>query len=289
MSARWILCLAVILTVLGPATAAAELRWVGCGISKKAFMGALAAAYQERTGTLITLEGGGATRGVREVAAGQADLGGSCRHKLLVDEETGANLIPIGWDALVAIVHPDNPVSDITTADLEAVMTGSLVDWQALGGPAGAIALAVRQGRISGVGRMARELIFKDPDAAFSPDAAVFRSSGPVEQFVESEPLAIALTGISSARKRAVKVLSIDGAPPTYENVASGTYGLFRPLYLVVGTDPSPDVARFVAFAKGREGQRIIRDQGTVTLRDGASLWPRYRETMRQARQVGNF
>ena len=36
----------------------APLRWVGCGISKKAYMVALANAYEKKTGVKIDLEGG---------------------------------------------------------------------------------------------------------------------------------------------------------------------------------------------------------------------------------------
>jgi len=60
--------LAIITTVLSivvqPALAErqAPLRWAGCGISKKAYMVALAEAYEEKTGIKIDLEGGGDTR-----------------------------------------------------------------------------------------------------------------------------------------------------------------------------------------------------------------------------------
>ena len=53
---------------------ASELKWVGCGITKKAFMKELAAAYEKKTATKIIIKGGGATKGIRTVAGGVADL-----------------------------------------------------------------------------------------------------------------------------------------------------------------------------------------------------------------------
>src|SRR3990170_3020600 len=99
-----------VVTVMTESASAEELKWVGCGVSKKAFMGALAAAYENKTGVKIKIEGGGATRGIVDVAAAKADLGGTCRHVLPRDEERGAKLNPVGWDALVVIVHPSNKV-----------------------------------------------------------------------------------------------------------------------------------------------------------------------------------
>ena len=60
------------------ATEGRVLTWVGCGISKKGFMEDLAAAYEKKTGVKIVIDGGGATKGLRQVSAKQSDLGGSC-------------------------------------------------------------------------------------------------------------------------------------------------------------------------------------------------------------------
>lgn len=89
----------------------APLRWVGCGISKKAYMVALAEAYEKKTGVKIDLEGGGATRGIREVAASTADIGGSCRRRIFgAEAERSVTQVPVAWDALVVIVNKNNPV-----------------------------------------------------------------------------------------------------------------------------------------------------------------------------------
>ena len=268
---------------------AETLKWVGCGISKKAYMTAMTKAYQEKTGTLIDLEGGGATRGIRDVAAGEADLGGSCRHKILEHKETNTKLIPVGWDSIVVITHPSNPVKDISSEQLKAVMTGEIANWKELGGPDQPIQLAIRKGKISGVGLMVRELLFYNPDQDFSEKAQVMKSTGPLEQFVESEPLAIGVTGISSGRKRNVSFMSLDGAEPSYDNVASGSYPLTRPLYVTVPKDASEEVRRFVSFVTGPEGQDIMKQEGTVTMKDGQGLWEQYRAKMSEARSKGAF
>ncbi len=281
---------ALALAGLGPNTQAEELTWVGCGITKKAFMGALAEAYEKETGVKISLAGGGATKGIRDVNARAADIGGACRHKLTgAREEADAKLTPVAWDAIVVISHPKNPVKNITLDDLEGVFSGEILNWKDLGGPDAPIDLVAREGKISGVGRMVRELLFADPEMDFPPHTIRLRSSGPVEKYVEAHETALAFTGISSARKRRVGFMAINGIQPTYENISSGSYPLYRPLYLTSHKHSSQTVKDFIRFATRPKGQAIIKAQGTVTLRDGSKLWAEYRKKMHAARQVGNF
>ena len=51
------------------------IRWAGCGITKKAFMAELAHAYEAKTNVKVILEGGGATRGIRDTVSLRIDLG----------------------------------------------------------------------------------------------------------------------------------------------------------------------------------------------------------------------
>lgn len=260
-------------------TSAIEINWAGCGISKKAFMSEMAKAYEAETGVKVNLAGGGATKGIRETAAGNTDIGGTCRHTIPTAEEANTKLHPVAWDALVVIVAPNNPVDDISHEDLKKVFTGKITNWQDLGGPDSPIKVEARKGKISGVGLMARELIFADTDIDFA--ATTFhKSTGPVEKTVEKSVESIALDGISSARKRDLKFLSLNGVAPTVENIASGDYLLFRPLYIATPKKMDEKTKNFVRFVKSDKGQEVIKNQGTVTLEQGAKLWPKYRKNM---------
>ena len=115
-------------------------------------------------------------------------MGGSCRHVLTVDNESNAKLVPVGWDALVVIVHPNNPVSDIALEQIKAILSGELTNWKSLGGPNKKVELVDRHqgsgGKISGVGRMTRELVFFDPERDYTGNATSVKSSTEVEKFV---------------------------------------------------------------------------------------------------------
>lgn len=262
-------------------TAEQILSYSGCGITKKAFMAELATAFEADSGITVNVAGGGATKGIVNAAGRSSDLGGGCRHKLNGPEEASATQHHVAWDALVVIVHPDNPVQSISSDQLRKVLTGQIVNWSELGlGWDSEILVGTRNGKISGVGRMVRELIFQDLSADYSASSLVFPSSGPLEQSVESTLQMIAVTGISSAKKRQVKVLPVDGVEPSYDNIASGEYPYFRPLFLYTHNEPEPHTLRFIDFARSAQGQEIIRAQGTVNLEDGKALAGRYNAQM---------
>ncbi|MCX7794209.1 MAG: phosphate ABC transporter substrate-binding protein [Thermodesulfovibrionales bacterium] len=263
---------------------ATEIKWVGCDISLHSFMNAVAKEYEKKTGIKVLLTEAGAVRGIRDVAAGKADMGGTCRHKLLTEEEKGVKLQPVAWDAIVVITHKSNPVKSLTLQEVKDIFSGKITNWKEVGGPDQKIrVLDVEKGKISGVGRMARTLVFKNPEQEFTPDAQLFPTSGPMERAVEKEPWTIAFTGVSSAKKRDVKIIAIEKIEPTYENIVSGKYALYRPLYLVYRPDSPKEVLDFVSFVLSDEGQNIIKREGTVPLKEGMGLWKLYNERMKEA------
>ena len=251
------------------------IKWAGCGITKKAFMAELAKAYETKTGIKIQLEGGGATRGIRDTVKQRTDMGGSCRMNLPDEDrsELHASLHPVAWDALVIIINKKNPVKNLTRKQIQDIYRGKITNWRQVGGKNTPLHLYIRRGKISGVGYAIRQYLFEDSNIDFKTQQRFTkRSSGPIERSVEKEIGSIAITGVSSARKRNVKIISMDNKSPTYENVKNGSYGLYRPLYLVTTPTPSPKVKKFVSFARSKEGRKIIRENGTVPYMDAPHL-----------------
>lgn len=269
-----------------------NLVWAGCGITKHAFMAELAKAYEKKTSIKVNLQGGGATKGIRNAANGSIDIGGACRPIIEGhEEERGAYQVPVAWDALVVIVHPKNPVKTITVRELQKIYLGEIKNWKELGGWDRPIELYVRQGKFSGVGRTLRELVFANFNQEFPGAKHVVKSSGPLEKGVEENVLGIATTGISSAQRRKVNMLQLNGKEPNYENIKSGDYVLYRPLYLVTkGQATSSDkVKDFITFALSREGQSVIRKAGAVPYSDAMGLVMKQLEQYDRATERGLY
>lgn len=282
---------------ISPSTAQTDtLTWVGCGISKTGFMAEMAEAYYRKTGINIVIQGGGATKGIRMVSAGEADLGGSCRdvitHPIMISpisEERWARMNPVAWDALAVIVHKDNVVTDISLEQVRDLLKGRISNWTELGGADAPVEVYVRDGKISGVGRTIRELVFSNYNEEFVA-THVMPSTGPLEQAIEKNPNGIGITGISSARRRDVGILRLDGVAPTYDRIRDGGYGLYRPLYLVtpMKVDIKPEIADFLAFVRSEDGKEVMRKVGTVPHEDAIPTWLKYLERREAALLADN-
>lgn len=163
-------------------------------------------------------------------------------------------------------------MNDITFEQLRKIYLGEITNWKDLGGKNAKIELYTRRGKLSGVGRTLRELVFANYEQQFK-GMHVVKSSGPVEKGVLKNINGIGVSGISSAKKRDLKLLKLDGKAPIYENIKSGAYSLYRPLYLVIRRgNKAPLVRDFIKYAVSREGQDIIRAQGTVPYKDALHL-----------------
>jgi len=274
------------------ATDTKTLKWAGCGISKSAFMSEMAAAYEKKTGIKIELVGGGATKGIRQVASKEVNIGGTCRHviekettMMTVEEERRVQLTPVAWDALAVIVHKDNPAKNITLQQVRDLYEGKITNWKELGGKDAPIELYIRKGKISGVGRTLRELVFNDYNKEFVAKY-VMGSTGPLERAIIENPNGIGITGVSSARKLKgkAKMLELGGKEPSYDNIKTGQYALYRPLYIVTNMeDHSGPVRNFVQFVSSDEGKAIMRKVGTVPYEDAVGLWLTYLDQQNKA------
>jgi phosphate transport system substrate-binding protein len=268
------------------------LTWAGCSISKTAFMSEMAEAYEKKTGVKIDLKGGGATKGIRQVSAKEVSIGGTCRHiiedpksNMTIQEERRVQLTPVAWDALVVIVHKDNAVNNMSLDQVRDLLKGRITNWKQLGGKDAPVELYVRKGKISGVGRTLREILFSNYDEEFVA-AHVVEESATLEKDMVTNPNGVGITGVSSARKLVgvAKILQLEGKEPTFENIRGGKYLLYRPLYMVTHMqETEPEVKHFINFVMGAEGKAIMRRAGTVPYEDAISLWLKYIDQQNKA------
>ena len=252
----------------------AELKLVSCHVSKDAYVTDLVTAYRKKTGVHIEVRDGNSTSAIRDVHIGIADIGGTSRD--LVSGETHQNdveLLPVAWDALAIIVHKDNPVDNISLEQAKAIYTGKIRYWTELGGTDQKIEVYAHKNKISGNGRTLRELLFSNTDKTLYT-SRVFDYGEQLEQALTNNPNAIAITGVSSARMQDVKIVALDGVKPTIENIKTGNYRLYRPLFL--SYDPHSanieSIQDFIRFVLSQYGRDVMYSNGIVPYREATSL-----------------
>lgn len=275
---------ALVVLLTAGAGRAEELTWVGCDSWSPGLAGALAEGFAQQTTVQAVPQGGDSTLGIREVASGAADIGCSVRHKVPSAEERNAKLVPVGWDALVVITHPSNPVERISERDLQSLLEGKITQWSALGGPDRPIELLVREDPAAGPDLILREMLFKDARHEISKAAKRMATAAEIEAAVAKNPNAVAVTLFSRTSAAQVNALRLDGTTVSYETIASGEYGLALPFYVVVPKRHGDATKELIKFVKGI-GQDIIKAQGSVTMSDGKDLFARYQKSIAEARK----
>jgi phosphate transport system substrate-binding protein len=81
---------------------------------------------------------------------------------------------------------------------------------------------------------------------------------------VAKNPNGIGYVGLAYIHAEGIKVIAIDGHLPSKDEIISKKYPYARPTFFYTNGEPKGEVAKFVAFTLGAEGQKIAEKIGFV-------------------------
>lgn len=245
---------------------------------------AWAEKYQaERSEITIEISGGGSGVGISSLTQGLADMANASRQmkaKEIRRAKKEFNLDPqeftVGKDALAIYVHKDNPIEEITIAQLSAIYKegGTTNTWTELGvtlaGTSNPKIVRISRQNNSGTYAYFRQHVLNDND--FKLGSIDLSGSADVVSMVEKTPGAIGYSGMGYATDgvKMVKVkLDDDSASvaPNAANVINGTYPISRPLLIYTPQTPTGTVKDYLDWILGKNGQTIIEEMGYVPLK----------------------
>lgn len=218
--------------------------------------------------TVISVKGGGSGTGIAELIDGSNDIAMASR-KIKDTEVTnaqanGINPVEhmIAKDGIAVIVHPANPVKNLTLEQLQKIYSGEIRNWSEVGGNDEEIA-AIARDSSSGTQEFFTEAVMGDVE--LRSDLITQSATGAVTQEVMQNQKAIGF--INAAYQNAnLKTIGLDvnGTVfmPTEENVLSEKYPLSRGLYLYTDANVKEQADEFIQYIFSTEGQKIIREMG---------------------------
>ncbi len=233
--------------------------------SMEQVIGTLGEAFEQNNkGITFTYNPTGSGSGIKAVQEGRCDIGLSSR--ALKDDEKASGLTEtvLAYDGIAIIVHPDNPIKDLSLENIAAIYTGKITNWKDVGGQDAEIVLIGREAN-SGT-RDGFESITDTKDACQYRQELT--STGDVITTVASNPNAIGYASLA-AIKDSVKPLSVGGVAPSESAVQNGSYVVQRPFMMVTKTDAklSDAAQKFFDFALSKDAVELISKAGAVAAR----------------------
>ncbi len=219
-------------------------------------------------GVNISISGGGSGNGIKALVDKSTQIANASRFikdkEVKLAQENGVYPVPhrVAIDAIIPVVHPSNPVNDLTIEQLSLIYQGKIKNWSEVGGDDLKIVVVSRD-TSSGTYEVWEDKVLHK--AKVTPRAQLQASNGAIVQAISKNKYAIGYIGLGYLNKD-VKALKVNGVEATSQNALSGAYPVARPLFMFTDGWPKDSTAKFIVFVLSREGQEIVKKEGFVPL-----------------------
>ncbi len=195
-------------------------------------------------GVKISVAGGGSMTGLTQAAQKGVDIGNSdippAGQPELVDHR-------IAVVAFAVVVNPRVNVKRLTSAQIRAIFTGKIANWNQVGGANQPIT-TINRPRSSGTRAVFVQKIMGG--AQPSENGLTQDSSGTVAAMIAQTPGAVSYLARGYVKPGQQVAVPIDGVGATDANVKSGKYTFWSDEHMVTNGQPSAAVADFIEFVK---------------------------------------
>jgi phosphate transport system substrate-binding protein len=227
--------------------------------------------YMKKHGdTSIQVTGGGSGTGISALINGTTDICQSSRamkpaekEKLRERYSTVGIEIPVAKDGLAIYVHANNPMTEISMAQLKAIFSGKVQNWKDIGGPDKRLIVYSRENS-SGTYVFFKEHVLEGAD--FGVRVQTMPGTASVVNAVSKEVSGIGYGGAAYAK--GIKILKVKkddksaAVMPDDKTVQDGSYALSRPLFFYLRNRPSGEVKAFIDWSLSAEGQALATKVG---------------------------
>jgi phosphate transport system substrate-binding protein len=231
----------------------------------------------------IAVSGPGSGAGIAALINGTTDICQTSRKikEKEIEQAAARGVTPfeitVALDALSAVVHPSNPVTELSFAQLSAIYTSQVGNWQELGGNDMPI-VALARDTNSGTHVYFKETVVQmkgtdgeDKSLEYGPEVLLLPSTeeGVIE--VAKNPNAIFYPGMGYVTDE-VKTLAVkktaDGSAvlPSAAAALDGSYPVARPLLYYTNGEPTGIIKEFIDYILSGAGQQQVSLVGYVPL-----------------------
>lgn len=238
-------------------------------------VGPIAEAFAEafmksHPGLTITVKMTGSGDGAAALLDGRCQIATMSRFMKPAEFQKAAekNVTPcvhtIAMDGVCVIVHPTNPVKNLTRMQIRDIYTGKTANWKDVGGQDLPI-VAISRDTSSGTYEVFVEKVMgKDK---ISDKVEYVNANPQAHARVKTTEGAIGYVGLGFVDKD-VKALTVDSVQATRKTIQAGVYPISRPLFLFTNGYPElgTTLHSYCAFYLTEKGQEIIDAKGFIPI-----------------------
>lgn len=171
--------------------------------------------------------------------------------------------ISVARDGLAVYLNEQNPVTELTIAQLKDIYTGEVTSWKEIGGQDTKIILYGRENS-SGTYSFFKDNVLMGED--FAARTQTLPGTAAIVNAIAKDKNGIGYGGAAYAKGvRDCKIKQDDkavGYLPTEENIKAGTYPLSRDLFWYLTSKPTGDIKKLVDYVLSEAGQKIVTQVG---------------------------
>ena len=216
-------------------------------------------AFTNATGIEVELYIASSAVCVNRLMNGLCDIASTSRRLHYSHKEMGYMEILCCRDPLVVITNVGSYVSTLSKKQLREIFSGDITNWNQLMGPDYPITLVI-PGKDTGAYKNFHRFVMRHKDIRY--DFMTYKSTKVIKA-VECFPGAISfITKGAIEKPRAVKVIKIDGAPPSHKD-----YPLSQVFSFITKGKPMGPAKAFINFVFSKDGKEIIKKRGMLPIK----------------------
>ncbi|MDZ7343167.1 MAG: phosphate ABC transporter substrate-binding protein [candidate division KSB1 bacterium] len=223
---------------------------------------------QRHPGISIYVDGGGTAVGIEALIKGEIEICTASRplrpsevQRLVKRYNNLGIAFLVARDALSIYLHPDNPVRNLSLEQVKGIFTGSITNWQTVGGKNESILVFSRSPNSGTFLYFQEHVLHGEP---YGKNVVPMPTTAAIVEIVTQQPRAIGYGGI--AYGASLVHCPINGVSPTEENVRKEMYPIARYLYFYTIDKPRGTVKAFIDWVLSKAGQKVVKKIGYIPL-----------------------
>ena len=229
---------------------------------------------EQHPGVEIQVDQSSSGEGIVTFLAGETDISDATRPPKDSEYEEGEkkginlHLTIISNDAVGIIVHPSNPLDDLTVEQIKGIyFDGTITDWSQITDDemTGKINIYNTDPEISGTAELFNKKIAGSGGAPYVAGTTIIHPTPKMIPTIVNDPNGIAYIPINWIDD-SVKSVKINGVSPSKETVLDTSYLLSRKMFMITDGAPKGLERDFINFILSDRGQEIVEEEGFISV-----------------------